>query len=288
MSQQIPLLAVGPLREDERPPDDLIKDPFAAMEMASLILNAMPDPADDPRYATWIIPQSGGKDSRAVLWLILILLYEGRIKHPPKTLVIYMADTLMEFPSFIKQAVDSLASAEKFVTKRLNGEKGMDIQAHTFTTRPRPHDDFWVRILGRGYAPPSTGWAVLDDHQKTHIQAYWLARQKEPTIQAAAGHQPRLIQPEDRPWHISQVHPAVRTADWLARLNLKDDQYHQAIQAAAMAICQRYKGEGHQYWFVNAGRRTVHFRSHDNHTWLSWRFDNDMRPADGILTMDHA
>lgn len=117
-----------------------LKDPDLALQDTRQVLSSLE--AD-----TWVIPQSGGKDSRAAAQAPLVLVERGLIK-APKRVIFYMADTMMEFWTFLEQAK---ASMEQMTQKA----KSLGIKAEWFTTQPLPQDDFWVRIIGYGYLPPT-------------------------------------------------------------------------------------------------------------------------------------
>ena len=134
-------------------PVKLIKNPYEALEYTAKVLRRL------QHYPTWIIPQSGGKDSRAVAWSVLILLKEQQVP-PPKRLVTYFSDTLMEYPSFLKQAEMAL---DEFVTF---ARQSLGLEAHSFTTRPKPEHDFWVCILGKGQIPPTGNMRWCTDKMK--------------------------------------------------------------------------------------------------------------------------
>lgn len=130
----------------------MIKDPYAALAYTKDKLALLP--TDQP----WLVPQSGGKDSRTVAWAILILLKEREIK-PPERLVFYMADTLLEYPTFLQQA-------KKALTEQVLFARSLGIKATSFMTVPRLHDDFFVRILGMGLIPPTGAMRWCTDKMK--------------------------------------------------------------------------------------------------------------------------
>lgn len=131
----------------------LIKDPYKALDYTAQILSKL-------KYDyTWVIPQSGGKDSRSVAWAVLILLKENRIPRPHR-LVTYFSDTLMEYPSFKSQATQAIDEFVDYVRHSLG------IEAHGFVTMPKPEDDFWVNILGKGMVPPTSGMRWCTDRMK--------------------------------------------------------------------------------------------------------------------------
>lgn len=107
---------------------------------------------------TWVIPQSGGKDSRTVGQLILSLIADGRLQCPER-LIFYLADTLMEFELFDQQAKAGLWELE-------SKTKELGIETYAFITYPIPQDDFWVRILGFGFTPPTAKMRTCTDKLK--------------------------------------------------------------------------------------------------------------------------
>lgn len=93
------------------------------------------------KYDHWIIAYSGGKDSSAVVTVIVTLIQLGAIP-APKTLTVMYADTRMELPP--------LQAAARVMMDRLRamGITVMEVVA--------PMDDrFYVYMLGRGVPPPS-------------------------------------------------------------------------------------------------------------------------------------
>ena len=93
------------------------------------------------RYDHWIIAYSGGKDSSAVVSVIVTLLELGALPRPQSLTVMY-ADTRMELPP--------LQAAARVMMDRLRsmGITVMEVVA--------PMDDrFYVYMFGRGVPPPS-------------------------------------------------------------------------------------------------------------------------------------
>jgi DNA sulfur modification protein DndC len=136
---------------------NLIKDPEKALQFT--LEQLLPWEGAD----TWVVPQSGGKDSRAVAQSILVLIKHGLLK-PPKRIVFIMADTLMEFWSFIDQARNSMHEMVRVA-------QGLGIAAEAVFVQPIPQDDFWIRILGYGYAPPSDNMRWCTDKLKIQPMA---------------------------------------------------------------------------------------------------------------------
>jgi len=123
-----------------------------ALEYTAEVLNTALD------HTTWVIPQSGGKDSRTTAQVTLALIEKGMIKGPNQ-IVYYMADTLGEFPSFIDQAKRGIVDLAKKTE-----ELGME--THYFVTSPNPQSDFWVKVIGYGLAPPTRGTRWCTDLMK--------------------------------------------------------------------------------------------------------------------------
>ena len=98
-------------------------------------------------HETWIIPQSGGKDSRTVAQIMLAMVNDKLIP-APKRMVFYMADTMGEFPSFIGQAKQGLVDMSNYA-------RDVGIESHHFVTTPNAQSEFWVRVIGFGFTPPT-------------------------------------------------------------------------------------------------------------------------------------
>ena len=94
----------------------------------------------------WIVGYSGGKDSTAVVKLVFQSLLRVRGRRKPVT-VIY-CDTGVEIP---------MASA--LARKALNGlaaeARAFDLPIHTRILSPPLHERFFVKVIGRGYPPPT-------------------------------------------------------------------------------------------------------------------------------------
>lgn len=119
---------------------ELITGVDRAIEYAASILAQIP-------RETWVVPVSGGKDSRAVAQVALALVADGRIA-PPRRAVFWTADTLQEYERFWMQAERALAELTDF-------SRGLGIETYSFTATPVPQNDFWVRIAGYGLVPPT-------------------------------------------------------------------------------------------------------------------------------------
>jgi len=89
----------------------------------------------------WAIAWSMGKDSTALLTLLVQLIETGQIMKP-HSLTVLRADTRMELPP--------LWIASEFIIKKLKG-KGIEVR----TVMADMDDRFMTYILGRGVPPPS-------------------------------------------------------------------------------------------------------------------------------------
>ncbi len=94
-----------------------------------------------PSHDHWAIAWSGGKDSSALLTLVVHLLATGRIARP-KSLTVFYADTRQELPP--------LAIAAEAIMRQL-GAIGIDYEV----VRAPLDKRFLVYILGRGVPPPN-------------------------------------------------------------------------------------------------------------------------------------
>lgn len=94
-----------------------------------------------PDHDHWAIAWSGGKDSTALLTLVIHLLEVGRIA-PPKTLTVFYADTRQELPPL---AINARQIMAQLAARKISVQIVM-----------APLDKrFLVYILGRGVPPPN-------------------------------------------------------------------------------------------------------------------------------------
>lgn len=89
----------------------------------------------------WAVAWSGGKDSTALLTLLVFLLEHGDLQRP-RTLTVFYADTRMELPP--------LAIAARHIMDEL-AERGIEVRTVCAPLDKR----FLVYILGRGVPPPN-------------------------------------------------------------------------------------------------------------------------------------
>jgi DNA sulfur modification protein DndC len=112
------------------------------MTMAdSLALTAASLTAYAERYQHWALAFSGGKDSSALLAVVLYLIAAGLIQKP-KTLTVLYSDTRQELPPLHVAALQSLEAVRQL------GYQGRVVL-------PALDDRFMVYMLGRGVPPPN-------------------------------------------------------------------------------------------------------------------------------------
>ena len=107
----------------------------------SLDLTAQSLNAYAEKYHHWAIAYSGGKDSSALLTVVLHLLKEKRIT-PPETLTVLYSDTRQEIPPLQIGAIETLKMVK---------ELGYDARI----VLPAMDDRYFVYMLGRGVPPPN-------------------------------------------------------------------------------------------------------------------------------------
>lgn len=96
------------------------------------------------RHSTWVIAWSGGKDSTALLTVVLHLIQQGLID-PPDRLIVCYADTRMELPP--------LAHSAQVTIEKLRSELASVCEVQIVMA---PLDKrFFVYMLGRGVPPPN-------------------------------------------------------------------------------------------------------------------------------------
>lgn len=101
-----------------------------------------------PAHDVWAIAFSGGKDSTALLTLVLWLLISGKLPRP-KRLIIFYADTRLEFPALHRSALKILAQAE--MLNAVDEPDWIEVEVVHAPLDKR----FLVYILGRGVPPPN-------------------------------------------------------------------------------------------------------------------------------------
>ena len=97
----------------------------------------------------WVVAYSGGKDSTAVLQLVVHMLMRGH-ENAVKPVFVIASDTRVEAPNVVAYLKDSLSRIERFAWER-------HLPLYTRLVRPDLYETFWVNLVGKGYPPP-TRW----------------------------------------------------------------------------------------------------------------------------------
>ncbi|MDP2897411.1 MAG: phosphoadenosine phosphosulfate reductase family protein [bacterium] len=112
----------------------------------------------------WVIAYSGGKDSTATLQLVL----ETVAKDPGKQVQVVYADTRVEPPPVIGQARVLLRGISRWA-------RANNLPVSVKVVYPKPRDNFFVLVLGKGYLPPTRWFRWCTERLKvrpikTHIK----------------------------------------------------------------------------------------------------------------------
>lgn len=103
----------------------------------------------------WIVGYSGGKDSSLVIKILLTALKDIPDKFKKDLLILY-CDTGVEIPTLKKYITDSLRSIEA------EGEN-LGIKIRCEAVRPPVSNRYFVKVIGRGYPPPSNKFRWCTD-----------------------------------------------------------------------------------------------------------------------------
>lgn len=95
---------------------------------------------------SWIVGYSGGKDSTAVVKLVFQSLLRTRVRHKPVT-VIY-CDTGVEIPM-------ASVLARKALTGLVKEARAFHLPISARILSPPIEERFFVKVIGRGYPPPT-------------------------------------------------------------------------------------------------------------------------------------
>jgi DNA sulfur modification protein DndC len=101
----------------------------------------------------WVIGYSGGKDSTAVLQLVLYALWKLPKEKLTKEVHVLSSDTLVENPAIVSY-IDLQLAQIKAVTRRklfLHNEALFQVEKVV----PKIEDRFWINLVGKGYPAPN-------------------------------------------------------------------------------------------------------------------------------------
>lgn len=102
----------------------------------------------------WFVGFSGGKDSSLVLKLIFSALKELPEKH--KRITVLYCDTGVEIPLMRNVVVKTLNKLKKEA-------KELDLPIKIRIVKPRLQDRYFVKVIGRGYPPPTNKFRWCTD-----------------------------------------------------------------------------------------------------------------------------
>lgn len=102
----------------------------------------------------WVVAYSGGKDSSAVLKLVTTAI--SLLPNPTKTIHVIYCDTGVEIP-VVAQMVDSVL--EDMARELLNSR----LPIRVTRAMPKLYDRFFVKVIGRGFPPPTNRFRWCTD-----------------------------------------------------------------------------------------------------------------------------
>ncbi len=101
----------------------------------------------------WIIGYSGGKDSTALLQLVLYALNKLPKEQLSKKVHVLSSDTLVENPAIVKYVDKQITMIRSFGKKRLFPHFSELFDAVKVV--PKLEDRFWINLVGKGYPSPN-------------------------------------------------------------------------------------------------------------------------------------
>jgi DNA sulfur modification protein DndC len=119
-------------------------------------------------HEPWVVGYSGGKDSTAVVKLLFQSLLRNRERHKPIT-VIY-CDTGVEIPLASVLARKALRGLEREA-------RVFNLPIRTRILSPPINDRFFVKVIGRGYPPPTDKFRWCTDRLRIDPVSRFLTEQ---------------------------------------------------------------------------------------------------------------
>jgi len=108
----------------------------------------------------WVVTYSGGKDSTAVLQLVIQMLEElNKEKKDTKHIYIVSSDTSIEMPIIEKYLNNKLDEIDKFAQK-----SNLKLSCHKI--EPKTTESFWSLLLGLGYPAPTNSFRWCTERLK--------------------------------------------------------------------------------------------------------------------------
>ena len=113
----------------------------------------------------WVVGYSGGKDSTAVVKLIFQSLL--RLKHPRKPVTVIYCDTGVEIPLASALARRALSDLEIEAAS-------LAVPISVKVLSPPLAERFWVKVIGRGYPPPTDKFRWCTDRLRINPVKHFL------------------------------------------------------------------------------------------------------------------
>lgn len=107
----------------------------------------------------WVVGYSGGKDSTAVVGLVLTALAGIPKKDRTRHVYVICSDTNVELPvieNFVKRTLTEIAQAAE----------NAEIPLTTHILQPSVADSFWVNLIGKGYPAPTNDFRWCTERMK--------------------------------------------------------------------------------------------------------------------------
>jgi DNA sulfur modification protein DndC len=117
----------------------------------------------------WIVGYSGGKDSTAVVKLVFQSLLRVRTRHKPVTVL--DCDTGVEIPMAAALARRALNGLEK-------ESRAFNLPIYTKVVSPPLNERFFVKVIGRGYPPPTDKFRWCTDRLRIDPVSRFLESQE--------------------------------------------------------------------------------------------------------------
>ena len=112
----------------------------------------------------WIIGYSGGKDSTAVLQLVMYALIKLPKEQLQKPIHVLTNDTLVENPNVVMYVDSQLKLIEQAGKQRLFSHHPNHFQVVKVV--PKIEDRFWINLIGKGYPSPNRWFRWCTDRLK--------------------------------------------------------------------------------------------------------------------------
>jgi hypothetical protein len=114
----------------------------------------------------WVVGYSGGKDSTAVVKLIFQSLL--RLRRAQKPVTVIYCDTGVEIPL-------ASALARRALTDLQFEARNLAVPISTRILSPPMNERFWVKVIGRGYPPPTDKFRMVH-RSVAHRPRYTLSK----------------------------------------------------------------------------------------------------------------